>query len=52
MPGPSTAIASRIFVDVPDKKENRTWMKAFKKRWKTKLEQLDIWMISYRIDIE
>jgi hypothetical protein len=27
-------------------------MKAFKKRWKEKLEQLEIWMISYRIDIE
>jgi hypothetical protein len=29
-----------------------TWLKAFKKRWKEKLEQLEIWMISYRIDIE
>jgi hypothetical protein len=43
---------ARIFVDMPDKKENRAWMKAFKKRWKEKLEQLEIWMISYRIDIE
>ena len=36
----------------PIRKENRAWMKAFKKRWKEKLEQLEIWMISYRIDIE
>ena len=43
---------ARIVVDVPDRKENRTWMKAFKKRWKEKLEQLEIWMVSYRIDIE
>ena len=43
---------ARIFVDMPDKKKNRAWMKAFKKRWKEKLKQLDIWMISYRIDIE
>jgi hypothetical protein len=43
---------ARIFVDLPDKKENRSWMKAFKKRWKEKLEQLEIWMISYRIDVE
>jgi hypothetical protein len=43
---------ARIFVDMPDKKENRSWMKTFKKRWKEKLEQLEIWMISYRIDIE
>jgi hypothetical protein len=42
----------RVFVDMPDKKENRAWMKAFKKRWKEKLKQLDIWMISYRIDVE
>jgi hypothetical protein len=43
---------ARIVVDVPYRKKNRTWMKAFKKRWKEKLEQLEIWMISYRIDIE
>jgi hypothetical protein len=43
---------ARVFVDVPDKKKNRTWMKEFKKRWKAKLDQLEIWMISYRIDIE
>lgn len=43
---------ARIVADVPDTKENRTWMKAFKNRWKAKLEQLEIWMISYRIDIE
>jgi hypothetical protein len=43
---------ARIVVDMPDKKENRTWMKGFKKRWKEKLEQVEIWMISYRIDIE
>lgn len=43
---------ARIIVDMPDKNENRVWMKAFKARWKEKLEQLEIWMISYRIDIE
>jgi hypothetical protein len=43
---------ARIVVDIPDNKANRAWMKAFKKRWKAKLEQLEIWMISYRIDIE
>jgi hypothetical protein len=37
---------------MPDRKDHRTWMKAFKKRWKEKLQQLEIWMISYRIDIE
>jgi hypothetical protein len=32
---------SRIIVDVPDKRENRDWMKSFKRRWKIKLEQID-----------
>jgi len=27
-------------------------MKAFKARWKAKLEQLELWMVSYRIEIE
>jgi hypothetical protein len=43
---------ARIIVDVPDTKANRTWMKAFKARWKEQLERLEIWMISYRIEIE
>jgi len=43
---------ARIVVDMPDGKDNHTWMKAFKRRWKEKLQQLEIWMISYRIDIE
>src|ERR1700730_18497820 len=29
----------RIVVDVPDKKENRLWMKAFKEKWKERLQQ-------------
>lgn len=42
----------RIVVDVPDNVENRRWMKQFKERWKTRLEQLELWMVSYRIEIE
>ena len=41
-----------IVVDVPDTAKNRKWMKAFKEKWKQRLKQLDIWMVSYRIDIE
>jgi len=33
-------------------RENREWMKEFKERWRTKLEQIDLWMISYLIEIE
>ena len=43
---------SRIVVDVPDLAKNRKWMKRFKTRWKARLKQLEIWMISYRIEIE
>jgi len=27
-------------------------MKSFKQRWKTKLEQLELWMVSYLIVVE
>lgn len=42
----------RIVVDVPDTATNRQWMKSFKTRWKARLEQLEIWLISYRIEID
>ena len=42
----------RIVVDVPDSAKNRKWMKEFKKRWKERLKQLELWMVSYRIEIE
>jgi hypothetical protein len=42
----------RIVVDVPDLAKNRQWMKSFKARWKDRLEQLELWLISYRIEID
>jgi hypothetical protein len=42
----------KIVVDVPDTEENREWMRDFKRRWKEKLEQLDLWLISYAIDVD
>jgi hypothetical protein len=42
-----------LVVDIPDTaRKNRRWMKAYKERWKQRLEQLDIWMVSYQIKIE
>ena len=41
-----------LVVDVPDTAKNRKWMKAYKASWKQRLEQLEIWMVSYPIDIE
>jgi hypothetical protein len=42
----------RLVVDVPDNTKNRTWMKKFKARWKERLQQLELWMVSYSIKIE
>ena len=42
----------RIVVDVPDSVLNRQWMREFKGRWKARLDQLEIWMVSYRIEVE
>ena len=42
----------RVFIDLPDSPMNRRWMREFKDRWKTRLEQVELWMVSYRVDIE
>lgn len=41
-----------LVIDVADTTANRKWMKAYKSRWKLKLQQLELWMVSYQIDIE
>jgi hypothetical protein len=41
-----------LVIDLADTIKNRKWMKAFKARWKKRLDQLEIWMVSYPIDIE
>lgn len=42
----------RLLADVPDTAQSREWMKEFKGRWKTRLQQLELWMVSYLIDVE
>ncbi len=42
----------RVVVDMPDKTANRQWMKQFKARWKARLEQLELWMVSYSIELD
>lgn len=42
----------RLVVDVPDSVSNRRWMKDFKARWKSRLEQIELWMVSYRIEVD
>jgi hypothetical protein len=45
-------ILVKVVVDVPDSAANRQWMKKFKSSWKARLEQLELWMVSYRIEID
>ena len=42
----------RLVVDVPDLVEHRRWMREFKDRWKTRLDQLELWLVSYVIDVD
>jgi hypothetical protein len=42
----------RLVVDFPDTVANRQWMREFKARWKIRLEQLELWLVSYRIEFE
>ncbi len=43
---------TKIVVDIADTEENREWMREFKRRWKVKLDQLELWLVSYVIEIE
>lgn len=42
----------RIVVDFPDLPESRRWMREFKARWKSRLQQVELWMVSYLIEVE
>jgi hypothetical protein len=42
----------KIVVDLPDLAKSRDWMRRFKARWKRRLEQVELWMVSYRIELE
>ncbi|SRR6266508_4506500 len=43
---------ARLVVDVPDLVGNRRWMKDYKERWRSRLEQVELWMVSHAVDIE
>jgi hypothetical protein len=43
---------ARLVVEVPGTAENRRWMKQYKQRWKERLKQIELWMVSYRIEVE
>jgi hypothetical protein len=42
----------KIVVDVPESSENRQGMKDYKERWKSRLEQLELWLVSYLIEVD
>lgn len=42
----------KIVIDVLDEEANREWMREYKMRWKEKLEQLELWLVSYTIDVD
>jgi hypothetical protein len=42
----------KIVIDTPDSQSNRLWMKQYKDRWRLKLEQTELWMVSYAVDVE
>ena len=42
----------KLIVDMPDSAKNRTWMKDFKSRWKDRLEQIELEMVSHPIEVE
>jgi hypothetical protein len=41
----------KIVID-PDSQGNRRWMKQYKDRWRLKLEQVELWMVSYAVEVE
>lgn len=43
---------ARLIVDVPESEKNRQWMRDYKERWMRRLEQIELWMISYLIEID
>ena len=42
----------KLIVDAPDVVSNRRWMKQYKERWRSRLEQIELWMVSYSVDVE
>ena len=42
----------KIVIDTPDSLSNRRWMKQYKDRWRSKLEQTELWMVSYAVEVE
>jgi len=42
----------KYVADIDDTVKNRDWMKEYKRRWKERLDQVEIWLLSFSIRIE
>src|SRR3989442_4756907 len=42
----------KLVVDAPDVVTNRRWMKEYKERWRSRLDQVELWMVSYAVEVE
>jgi len=42
----------KIVIDATDEEASRQWMREYKARWKRKLEQVELWLISYTIEMD
>ncbi len=42
----------RLVVDAPDMVSNRLWMRQNKEHWRLRLDQVELWMISYAVELE
>ena len=43
---------SKIVIDVPDSDANRDFMISIKESWKERFRQIDIWLVSYIVDVD
>ena len=41
----------RVFVDADDRSASRKFFEQFKERLKTRFEQIDIWLVTYPIEV-
>ena len=42
----------KLVIDIKDNELNRKWMRDFKQRWRDNLQQIDLWVVSYEIEVE
>lgn len=42
----------KLVVDVPGSEESRNWMRQLKARWKDRLEQIDLWVVSFTVEVD